>query len=155
MIQRAVVVPPDLFEEDETAWLELMAQLIQEDRLGDLDYPHLQEYLADMARRHRREVKSRLTVLLADVLKWLNQPEQRSESWRRTIVKERLELARLMQRGVLRAHAEAILSEAYADAVERAAADTEREAESFPAACPCSLGGLLGPGFVESWCAGS
>ncbi len=45
-----------LFESDEAAWLEAMAELIQLRRFGDLDYVHLGEYLADMARRERREV---------------------------------------------------------------------------------------------------
>ena len=49
----------DLYESDETAWLERMADLIHQGRLDVLDYPHLGEYLSDMARRDRREVESR------------------------------------------------------------------------------------------------
>lgn len=70
MIRQAVSALADLYESDETAWLEAMVELIHQGRISDLDYPHLQEYLADMARRDRREVKSRLTVLIAHVLTW-------------------------------------------------------------------------------------
>src|SRR5437762_265465 len=65
-----------LYERDETAWLEAMADLIRTGRLDEVDYPNLAEYLADMARRDRREVDSRLVVLLAHVLKWVHQPDR-------------------------------------------------------------------------------
>src|SRR4051794_24271719 len=124
MIQQAVAALPDLYEADETGWLEAMAELIRHGRWRDLDYPPPQEDLSDMARRDRREVQSRLTTLLAHVLKWVHQPEQRSRSWRATIIEQRQELTGLAGRGVLRNHAEAVLSDAYAEAVERAVAET-------------------------------
>ena len=96
MIQRAETALAQLYEADETAWLEAMADLIQQGRWGDLDYPHLEEYLSDMARRDRREVESRLTTLLAHVLKWVHQPDHRSRSWRGTIVEQRQELEELV-----------------------------------------------------------
>jgi hypothetical protein len=58
-----------LYTADETAWLDAMAELIGTGRLGELDYLHLKEYLQDMATRDRREVSSRLRVLLIHVLK--------------------------------------------------------------------------------------
>src|ERR1700722_9617971 len=111
MIQRAVPVLSDLYGADETAWLEGSADLIQQGRFNDLDYLHLQEYLTDMARRDRREVSSRLKTLLAHVLKWVHQPDQRSRSWQGTIVEQQEELEDLASRGVLRQHAEAVLAE--------------------------------------------
>src|SRR5438477_12184282 len=105
MIQRAVMALAHLYEADETAWLEAMADLIEQGRWDDLDYPHLQEYLEDMAGRDRREVESRLTTLLAHVLKWVHQPDQRTRGWRGTIVEQRQELEQLVARGVLRNHA--------------------------------------------------
>jgi len=132
-----------LYEQDETAWLDAMADLIRLGRLDEVDYPNLAEYLADMARRDRREVESRLTVLIAHVLKWAYQPERRSGSWRGSIIKQRQELEALASRGVLRNHAEAVLADAYRKAVERAAAETGLPAETFPVACPYSLDQLL------------
>ena len=72
-----------IYEQDETAWLDIMAELIRERRIEDLDLPHLAEFLSDMARRDRREVESRMIVLLAHLLKWSQQPKRRSRSWRR------------------------------------------------------------------------
>src|SRR5437667_12763961 len=66
-----------LYERDETAWLEVMSALAASGRFAEMDYRHLSEYLADMARRDRREVFSRLVVLLSHLLKWDHQPERR------------------------------------------------------------------------------
>lgn len=149
MIQRNPTVLPDLYEADETAWLEAMADLIQQGRYDDLDYPHLGEYLADMAQRDRREVRSRLIVLITHVLKWTCQPDQRSRSWHGSIIGQRQQLQGALGRGVLRNHAEAVLPEAYADAVERAGAETGLSVRTFPASCPYTLDQLLSPDILN------
>jgi hypothetical protein len=118
MIRRETRSLACLYEADETAWLEAMAELIQQERWGDLDYAHLSDYLSDMARRDRREVESRLTTLLADLLKGTHQPRKRSRSWRSTIISQGQELESLAASGVLRNHAEAVLSEVYMKAVK-------------------------------------
>ena len=143
MIQRAATNLAGLYESDETAWLEAMADLVQQGRWGELDYPHLGEYLSDMARRDRREVESHMTTLLEHLLKWRHQPERRSRSWARTIVVQQQELAGEASGGVLRNHAEAVLPNAYAKAIKRAAAATGLPPESFPAQCPDTLEQLL------------
>ena len=123
MIQKEVATLCDLYEIDETAWLEAMVELLRHGQHNNLDFPHLQEYLSDMARRDRREVKSRLTTLLTHLLKWSHEPDHRSRSWHGTIIEQRQELSGLADRGVLRNHAEAVLAEAYTEAIERAAAE--------------------------------
>ncbi|HKM81947.1 MAG TPA: DUF29 family protein, partial [Candidatus Acidoferrum sp.] len=70
MSVRIIDLLPALYERDETAWLEAMAELARDGRAEDLDLGHLAEYLFDMARRDRREVESRLAVLLSHLLKW-------------------------------------------------------------------------------------
>ena len=56
MIQRAIDVLPDLYELDETAWLEAMAELIEQGRWGDLDYRHScsVRHLADCEHGHQK-----------------------------------------------------------------------------------------------------
>ena len=132
-----------LYERDETAWLEAMSEMIRLGRLEELDYANLAEYLTDMARCDRREVESRLTVLLTHVLKWVHQPNRRSGSWKGTIVAQRQELEALVSRGVLRKHAEAVLADAYRKSVERAAAETGLPHETFAEICPYVLDQLL------------
>jgi len=140
---RATEALPALYESDEAAWLEAMAELIREGQFGDLDYDHLGEYLSDMARRDKREVKSRLATLIAHLLKWSHQVEKRSGSWRATIVVQRQELMELLQSEVLRTHALTILPQAYADGLARAVAETGLPSETFPKECPYTLDVLL------------
>lgn len=143
----AQAVPLDvLYEQDETAWLETMAELIRQGRRKELDYPHLAEYLVDRARRDRCEVESRLIVLICHVLKWSGQAERRSGSWKATLIEQRQELEGLVRRGVLRHHAETVLADVYGKAVERAAAEMGLSAGAFPSACPYTLDQLLSPG---------
>src|SRR5439155_7652722 len=113
-----------LYEEDETAWLEQMANLVAQKRFGEIDYANLSEYLCDMARRDKREVLSRLVVLVTHLLKWQQQPEQRSNSWRGTIISQRGELRDWLASGTLRRHAAEVLGQAYKRAVEQADAET-------------------------------
>lgn len=132
-----------LYETDETAWLEAMAALARRGDLAGLDLENLGEYLSDMALRDRRKVKSRLVVLLAHLLKWEFQPDKRTRSWRTTVLEQRQRLADLAGQGVLRAHAEAVLAEAYDEGVELAASQTALPAAAFPTDCPYTLDQLL------------
>lgn len=121
-----------LYETDETAWLEVMSALAAEGRCGDMDYPNLSEYLADMAKRDRREVFSRLVVLLTHLLKSAYQPDRLGGSWQATIREQRRELRQLLESKTLRNHAAAVSAEAYAEARRQAADETELEREVFP-----------------------
>ncbi len=132
-----------LYEHDETAWLEAMSALAAEGRHDALDYPNLSEYLSDMAKRDRREVFSRLAVLLAHLLKWNHQPDRRSGSWLGTILVQQRELRQLLESGTLRNHADAVLAEAYADAVSQAAVETGLPRATFPAGCVWEVDAML------------
>ncbi len=147
MIQRAASSLPDLYESEETAWLEAMSDLIRRGRFSELDYDNLAEYLSDMAKRDRREVRSRLTVLIAHLLKCTQQPRKRTRSWRHTIAVQRRDLRLLVDDGVLRNHAEAVLEEAYADAIKETIIETSIRAAAFPKRCPYELDQLLNDGF--------
>jgi hypothetical protein len=132
-----------LFEQDETAWLEIMSQLAAEGRYAEMDHPNLSEYLADMAKRDRREVLSRLVLLLVHLLKWEHQPDHRSGSWQGTILEQRRALRKLLESSTLHNHALSVLAEAYAEARKQAAAETGLSRSIFPIECTWNLENLL------------
>src|SRR5208282_1084811 len=103
-----------LYEQDETAWLDIMSELVAHGRFAELDCQHLSEYLSDMARRDRREVFSRLVLLMTHWLKWQHQPQNRTGSWRGTIRTQRRDLRKLLESGTLRNNAQSVFDEAYA-----------------------------------------
>jgi hypothetical protein len=139
----------ELYESDETAWLEAMADLIARGKHTELDYEHLLEYLTDMAKRDKREVKNRLRTLLAHLLKWTHQKEKRTPSWRNTIKIQRQDLADLLESRVLSNHAENVLSAAFKDAVDYAVAETSLPENQFPRKCPWTLEMLLADDLPE------
>lgn len=143
MIQRTSPTPVTLYEADETAWLDQTAELVRDGRFDLLDPGTLAEYLSDMANRDRREVYSRLVVLLAHLLKWEYQPDGRSRSWRGTILEQQRELRLILESRTLRNHAAAVLADAYIDARRQAAAETGLARGVFPEECRWDVDGAL------------
>ena len=132
-----------LYEQDETAWLEVMADLVAQRRNAELDHLHLSEFLADMTKRDRREVYSRLVILMSHLLKWQHQPNQRSGSWRGTIREQRRELRQLLESETLRNHAQSVLLDALGEARKQASDETELSLGTFPQECAWELDELL------------
>jgi len=146
MPEQSAPALPSLYEQDETAWLEQTADLVARGRFAEIDTHSLSEYLCDMARRDKREVLSRLVILIAHLLKWDQQPEQRSNSWRGTILSQRRDLRLLLESGTLRRYANESLAKAYKQAVEQAATESGLDEGVFPAECPMSLDEILAEG---------
>jgi hypothetical protein len=132
----------DLYEPDETAWLEESSRLIRACRVDELDYENLASYLEDMARSDRREVFNRLETLFAHLLKRTYQPDRRSNGWKATVVEQQRQLQRLLTK-TLRRHAEAVLAECYEGAVELAGIETGLPQQHFLATCPYTLDQIL------------
>lgn len=133
-----------LYEQDETAWLERMAVLAAEGKHSEIDYKNLSEYLHDMANRDRREVFSRLVVLMSHLLKCQFQPEKQTASWVATIREQRRELRMLLESCTLRNYASETFAAGYEDARKQASDETELELEKFPATCTWMLDDVLG-----------
>ncbi len=132
-----------LYERDETAWLEAMSALVSEGRFAEIDQLNLSEYLSDMAKRDRREVTSRLGVLIAHLLKWEHQSSRRLGSWRETIEVQRQELSELLESWTLRNHAAEVLGKAYGNGIRQAVAETGLDETVFPTECPLTLDEVL------------
>jgi hypothetical protein len=147
MASRLKPEPTDLsslYESDETAWLEAMSRLVAERRFDELDCQNLSEYLADMARRDRREVLRCLTALILHLLKWDHQPGRRSRSWRLSILKQRQNLEDIFESATLKNYGGEVFAEAYRRAVKLAALEIGRDHSAFPAEPARSFEDVLG-----------
>lgn len=137
------------YDHDYYAWLNEQAACLQERRFSALDLPHLIDEIQDLARAEKREIESRLGVLLIHLLKWSYQPDKRSGGWRATIIEQRARiLKRLQESPSLRGYPGEILAEEYGLAVSEAAAETGIAAKTFPAKCPYSIDQVLDPDFL-------
>ena len=94
---RATLAQDKSYEEDYVAWAERQAAHLRAGRVDALDLPNLAEELEDMGRSERRELDSRLEILIAHLLKKELQPEAYTRSWDATINEQRRALRRLLE----------------------------------------------------------
>ena len=71
----------NLYEVDEHAWIERQIAALREGAFDRLDRANLIEFLSSMAARDRRELASRMTLLMQHMIKYSVQPERASRSW--------------------------------------------------------------------------
>ena len=130
----------ELYDSDLYAWSEHQAHLLRAEEFEQVDIAHLIEELEGMSSRTRRELVSRLTVLLAHLLKWQFQPGKRSRSWQATIRVQRRSLRQLLDDNPsLRSRLAEFVPMAYASAVDLAWAETGLDADNFPSDCIFSV----------------
>src|SRR5256885_9271141 len=85
------------------AWLLRQANELRSRKPDFIDWSELAEELDEIVALARKETVSRVRTLLAHLLKWAYQTDNRGEnSWHTTIVRERLELALLLESRNLR-----------------------------------------------------
>jgi len=87
----------DLYEQDFFEWTVRNASLLRAGRLAEADLEHIAEEMEDMGKSSRHELRSRLRVLLSNLLKWKFQAGRRGRSWKATIRVQRDELVNLLQ----------------------------------------------------------
>lgn len=126
-----------LYEQDFHAWALQQAELLRTRQLDCADLDNIAEEIESMARSEKRELTSRLTVLLLHLLKWQYQPGFRSRSWQLTIKGQRRSVSRHMKENPsLKSYLDQSMSDAYGDATIEAQRETGLGAETFPVTCP-------------------
>ena len=137
-----------LYDRDFYAWSNQQAELLRAGQLRQADIEHIAEEIESMGRTEKRELISRLTVLLLHLLKWRFQPGKRVAGWEASIRVQRNRLAdHLDDNPSLKPLVPSSLSAAYRDAVLEAIAETGLPASTFPDACPWSIEQTLDAGF--------
>ena len=136
------------YESDFYAWANEQAALLRAGRLDAVDIEHIAEEIESMGKTEKRELISRLAVLLTHLLKWRFQPALRGKSWRSTVKVQRRDLARhLVDNPSLKSQVADAVIEAYGNAVITAAGETDFDEETFPASCPWSLKEIMDDAF--------
>lgn len=136
------------YEKDFYAWLCRSAELLRRGQFSDLDLEQIAEELEGMARSDKRQLINRFAVLLAHLLKWQYQPEQRSKSWGRTIREQRKRIWLLSEDSPsLKVEVEQKIADAYDIAVLSAANETGLDEDRFPESCEYALDEMLDADF--------
>jgi hypothetical protein len=137
------------YEEDSYGWTVEQSRLLRSGELSVIDVANIAEEIESMGRGDRRELKSRLVVLIMHLLKWRHQPGGRSRSWSATIDEQRLQIEGILgESPSLRPNVAAMLVEAHAIVRARAIAEMGL-AEAFPEACPFTADEVLSRTFLS------
>jgi Domain of unknown function DUF29 len=133
-----------LYDRDFYAWTHEQAGLLRAGKLSEADLEHIAEEIESMGKSEKRELVSRLTVLLLHLLKWQFQPVRRGASWRLSIANTRDALAdHLADNPSLRSELEASIGTAYRRARRDATLETGFNEATFPAECPWSFDQMM------------
>jgi hypothetical protein len=137
------------YDEDFFAWTQEQARLLRLGSFSQIDIENVAEELESMGRSDKREIDSRLEILLMDLLKWQLQVRARSPSWTATIREQRRRIQKLLRESPsLRPAVGSMIPEAYVEGREKAAEETGLAEEVFPAECPFSEDQVLSEDFL-------
>jgi Domain of unknown function DUF29 len=138
-----------LYDEDFFAWTIEQARLLRAGDLSAVDAANIAEEIESMGRSDRRQLQSRLVVLIMHLLKWRFQPSARSRSWSATIGEQRLQIENILSESPsLQPLAGSMLPQAYAIARERAIAETGLSDDMFPPTYPFTVDEVLSRSFL-------
>ncbi len=109
-----------------------------------LDLENLSEEIESLGRQEKRELHSRLKILLAHLLKWHYQPQRRSKSWIYPIREQRREISRhLKENPSLKPYLPEAISICYETALDLVGQETLLDSETLPQTCPFSEGQIF------------
>jgi hypothetical protein len=143
-----------LYDQDFFEWTARNAELLRQGCVHEADLEHLAEEIEDLGKRDKREVSSRLTVLVMHLLKWSFQPDRRytesgSSSWLATIREQRRQLRGIFKQSPsLESFACSELPDIYPYALKEASAETGIPIPRFPAECPFAFDQVLEDEFL-------
>ncbi|MBF0609174.1 MAG: DUF29 domain-containing protein, partial [Magnetococcales bacterium] len=124
------------------------ADLLRQGRLTEIDIENVAEELEGMARRDKRELASRLLVLILHLLKWRYQPQRRSESWTTTIGNQRGAIEHLLEDSPsLKHNIEAVVAKEFIAAKRSFENETGISARELPETCPYTFEQLMNYSF--------
>lgn len=136
------------YEKDVILWSQEQAKLLRSKHFDALDLNHIAEEIEDVGKSEKRELASRMAVLLTHLLKWQFQSGRRGSSWQRTIKEQRKAIAlHIKETPSLKASLENPdwLNATWADAVVKAIEETGLDV--FPEYLPWTVEKVLSQEF--------
>lgn len=139
------------YDQDVVAWAREQAALLRAGKLSAIDIEHIAEEIEDVGKSEQREFASRMSVLLAHLLKWKFQADRRGNSWRNTIRTQRAAVVRRLARTPSLAPMlddQDWVADMWGDASEQAANEMRIGVADLPDVCPWSMKAVLAEGFL-------
>jgi uncharacterized protein (DUF3084 family) len=146
----------EVYEKDYYTWVARNVELLKKGYFSEVDIEHLIEELEGMARSDKRELESRLIILIAHLLKgqfqlqYLKEQWQgfEGQSWQSTIIEQRTQLESLLDKiPNLKNSFQQMIDQSYPYALKLATKETRLPKETFPKICPYTVEQLLDDDF--------
>lgn len=129
--------PRTLYDTDFHLWCLEQSRLVRERRFDELDLENVAEELETMGRSDKRQIESRLEVLVTHLLKWKYQPGARKPGWMSTISEQRRRIARLVDESPsLKGYPLSVVLDLYVASRLEASKETGIDFMLFPEECP-------------------
>ena len=126
-----------LYDTDFYAWSNQQAALLRAGKLSQADIENIAEEIESMGRSEKRELVSRLTVLLLHILKWQHQSKGRGSSWEASIKGQRLDIEQhLRDNPSLKSQLQEAIAYAYRRALIDVVGETKLPEATFPLDVP-------------------
>lgn len=136
-------------DDDFALWAAEQAALIRGARFDRVDAENVAEELESLGRGDKYQIDHRMEVLLAHLLKWQLQPEERTNSWQATLFEQRTRIGRLIKESPsLRSRPGEMLQGSYVIGRYEAIKETKLPESLFPETCPYSIEQILDPDFL-------
>jgi hypothetical protein len=135
------------YETDLYEWTKEQADALRRRASNALDWDNLAEEIESLGKSERRQIRSRLEVLIVDLLKWRYQPEWRCGGWRGSIQEARDRIEDLLADSPsLRPYPAECLPKAFAYASRKTLGETGLL--YLPEACPWTIDQILSDDFL-------
>lgn len=139
------------YEEDIHAWAITSASLLRKGKINEVDMNRIAEEIEALGRSTKRELRSRLGILIAHLMKWEYQPEIRSKSWKGTIVRQRIDIQDILEENPsLQSQIDESISRSYKHALAILEEETPLNLKSLPKDCPYTFIQLMDKEFFPS-----
>lgn len=138
-----------LYDLDFYAWTVEQAKLLKDGKFNQLDILNLVEEIESLGKREKQELRNRLRILIAHLLKWEYQSDKRSNSWKATIREQRRRIQQhLEENPSLKSYLSEAVIGAYQDGVDLAIQETNLPDQTFPTENPYNIDQILNPAFL-------
>lgn len=137
-----------MYNSDTYRWSIEQSEAILNGDWHKVDREHVADEILSVGKTEKKELTSRLAVLIGHLLKWQHQPGKRSNSWKITIRAQREEIKDLMEENPsLKPFLEQdSIGKSYRNALSLAS--TETGLDNFPDECPYTIEEILDENFL-------
>jgi hypothetical protein len=140
---------PSDYEDDFALWIDSQVELLRARKFAQIDLDNIIEELESMGRSEKRELYSRIEILVAHLLKCEFQPDKKSGSWIGTVNEQRSQIAGLLRHSPsLRRFIDEFALSSYGEARWRASTETGMPLSAFPESMPYSISQVLDGTFL-------